>query len=301
MTNPQDLFVQIKNTVLDLQSADFQSYPAQIRKLGRLLENSELHTYNSDLTVKANLSEFVSKSEGTQSGMVGSARLLWPDDDEEILGLKLLLIMQFRDDPDSMWKFGRKFYSSRTDSVMSAVNSVTAQVIIPFIRDYQAYVESQGKISPRLILPHSEKVFIVHGHDSEAKESVARLLSAIGLVPVILNEQANLGMTIVEKIEANADVGFAVVLLTPDDVGKGKDETDLEPRARQNVLLELGYFMARLERKRVCALKKGSVSVPSDFAGMLWQNIDEGGGWKLKLARELAAVGYNVDFGRIPI
>lgn len=144
----------------------------------------------------------------------------------------------------------------------------------------------------------SRRVFIVHGHDEAARESVARYLNDLGFEPVILHEQANRGGTVIEKIEANADVGFAVVLLTPDDKGAAKDSTELEPRARQNVLLELGYFLARLGRPKVCALRKGDVSIPSDFAGVVWEPMDTGHGWKLALGRELKAAGFEVDLNK---
>jgi predicted nucleotide-binding protein len=106
---------------------------------------------------------------------------------------------------------------------------------------------------------HPKRVFIVHGHASEAKESLARFLERVGLEPIILHEQPNSGRTIIEKFEVYADVGFAVVLLTPDDVGAPKDApTELKPRARQNVIAELGYFYGKLSRHRVCALYKSS-------------------------------------------
>lgn len=105
----------------------------------------------------------------------------------------------------------------------------------------------------------SNRVFVVHGRDDGAREAVSNVLLKLGLKPVILHEQANQGRTIIEKIEAHSDVHFAVVLLTPDDVG-GMREHDLQPRARQNVLLELGYFVGLLGRKNVCALKKGELN-----------------------------------------
>ena len=145
----------------------------------------------------------------------------------------------------------------------------------------------------------SRKVFVVHGHDGEAREVVARFLSGIGFEPIILHEQANLGRSVIEKVEANAEVGFAVVLLTPDDLGRAKSADDLEPRARQNVLLELGYFLAKLGRGKVCALKRGIVEIPSDFAGVVWEELDDAGAWKQKLARELKAVGYQIDWNLV--
>lgn len=145
----------------------------------------------------------------------------------------------------------------------------------------------------------SNRVFIVHGHDKEAKEAVARLLATLGLDPIILNEQPNMGRTIIEKFEAEGQVGFAVVLLTPDDFGKSKDDTDLRPRARQNVILELGYFVGTLGRRNVCALVRGKLDLPSDFAGVVYENFDDGGAWKFVLGRELRAAGYSVDLNRI--
>ncbi|MDN7639251.1 nucleotide-binding protein [Burkholderia cepacia] len=145
---------------------------------------------------------------------------------------------------------------------------------------------------------YSRRVFVVHGHDGEAREAVARFLKAIEFDPIILNEQANQGGTVIEKIEAHGDVGFAVVLLTPDDVGRSIKEAELKPRARQNVLLELGYFMARLTRKNVCVLRRGDVEIPSDFAGGVWEAMDAGNGWKLALARELKAAGHAVDLNK---
>jgi len=143
----------------------------------------------------------------------------------------------------------------------------------------------------------NRKVFIVHGHDDAVREAVARFLQSAGCEPIILNEQANKNRTVIEKIEANHDVRFAVVLLTPDDEGAKKGEA-LQSRARQNVLLELGYFMAKLGRDKVCALKRGEVEIPSDFAGVIWTAFDSAGAWKKELAKELDAAGFTVDWKR---
>jgi predicted nucleotide-binding protein len=100
-----------------------------------------------------------------------------------------------------------------------------------------------------------------------ARESVARFLEQIGFEAIILHEQANQGRTIIEKFEAHADVGFAVVLLTPDDEGRAKGG-EIQSRAPQNVVLELGYFIGRLGRNKVCALKRGDLEFPSDYQGV---------------------------------
>ncbi|EPJ91037.1 nucleotide-binding protein [Pseudomonas fragi] len=147
---------------------------------------------------------------------------------------------------------------------------------------------------PRVLL---RKVFVVHGHDEGAREMVARFLDKLDFEPIILHEQANRGGTVIEKIEAHGDVAFAVVLLTPDDEGCVKDGIP-EPRARQNVLLELGYFLGRLGRDKVCALKRGTVEIPSDFAGVVWEPMD-GNGWKQALGRELEAAGHEINWNKV--
>ena len=142
------------------------------------------------------------------------------------------------------------------------------------------------------------KVFIVHGHDEEALQSVARFIESLDLKPIILREQPNQGRTVIEKFEDYADVSFAVVLLMPDDVGKGKDESDLKPRARQNVIFELGFFVAKLGRKNVCALHRGNVEILSDYQGVLWESMD-GDAWHLKLAKEMKAAGIAIDLNKL--
>lgn len=138
------------------------------------------------------------------------------------------------------------------------------------------------------------RVFLVHGHDQGAKEAVARFLEKIGFNAVVLHEQPNRGKTIIEKFEENADVSFAVVLLTPDDA-----MADGEKRARQNVIIELGYFIGKLGRDRVCALKKGETELPSDILGVIWTALDDAGAWKTDLARELRAAGFEIDWNKV--
>lgn len=141
-------------------------------------------------------------------------------------------------------------------------------------------------------------IFIVHGHDESSHEKVARFLERIGFEAIILHEQANRGRTVIEKVIENGNVGFAVVLLTPDDEGCVKGGKP-EPRARQNVLLELGFFIGHLGRDKVFALTKGMVEIPSDFAGVIWENMDANNGWKQSLSRELEAAGHKIDWNEV--
>ena len=142
----------------------------------------------------------------------------------------------------------------------------------------------------------STEIFIVHGHDHPAMTELASLIERAGLTPVILHKQPNAGRTIIEKFEDHGgSAGFAVVLLTPDDVG-GPANDKLQPRARQNVIGEMFWSAGKLGRKRVCALKKGNIEIPSDFFGVLYTEMDETGAWKTELLRELEAANYKVNW-----
>jgi predicted nucleotide-binding protein len=144
---------------------------------------------------------------------------------------------------------------------------------------------------------NGHRIFLVHGHDDHALQLVSRFMEKLGQEVVVLREQPNKGRTIIEKFEDYSDVGFAVVLLTADDRGGSKDIEFANQKllARQNVIFELGYFIGRLGRNRVCALYRSGVEIPSDYSGVLYQELDEKGAWRLELARELKAAGLPID------
>ncbi len=143
-------------------------------------------------------------------------------------------------------------------------------------------------------IPRRSRVFIVHGHDRGRRNDVELFLRKAGLEPVVLADQPNGGRTLIEKFEDYSDVDFAVVLMTPDDEGAKKGDSP-RPRARQNVVLELGAFIGRLGRRNVVALMVSGVEEPSDVKGILYIDFDEGGSWRNGLARELEAAGLPVD------
>lgn len=145
----------------------------------------------------------------------------------------------------------------------------------------------------------NKDIFIVHGHDEEMKLNVARFIETLDLTPIILNEKANCGDTIIEKLERYSKVGFAIVLLSPCDDGRKHGSKKWNPRARQNVIAEMGYFIGKIGRNRVCILRKLEVEEPSDFTGIVYTPYDENNGWKIKLCQELNAAGYNVDANKI--
>lgn len=142
--------------------------------------------------------------------------------------------------------------------------------------------------------PQTRKLFIVHGRDVGTKDEVARFLEKLRLEPIALAEVPSEGRTIIEKFETYSDVGYAIVLLTADDSGALKGE-EPQPRARQNVIFELGFFVGKLGRKRVCALTRGRPEIPNDYAGVVYIPLDSSGSWKMPLIRELKAAGIDID------
>jgi predicted nucleotide-binding protein len=146
---------------------------------------------------------------------------------------------------------------------------------------------------------NEKEVFIVHGHNEELKEKVARIIEKLNLKPIILHEQSNEGLTVIEKFEKHSNVNFAVILLTYDDFGNMKSNPEKNKRARQNVILELGYFIGKISRKNVMPLYEKGVELPSDISGVLYTLIDETENWKFRLVKELKSAGYDIDANNI--
>lgn len=168
-----------------------------------------------------------------------------------------------------------------------------AQATVPFVGRKLA-----------LTPPHpanTRKVFIVHGHDDGLKNAVARFVTRVGLTPVILHELPNRGRTIIEKFIDHSDVGFAIVLLTPDDKGASAaaSSEEFSFRARQNVVMELGFFLGRLGRERVAAIYDERVEMPSDYRGVLFLPYDKTGMWQHLLVKEIKAAGIPVDANKL--
>jgi predicted nucleotide-binding protein len=188
-------------------------------------------------------------------------------------------------------------YQKKFASGLQSAASVL-QSMIDEINEYwqDDLLDEEPQISEALPPGGSLNVFVIHGHEDGTKETVARFLTILGLKPIILHEKPNEGRTIIEKFENFADVAYAVALFTPDDVGGKKTEPEkLQDRARQNVIFEFGYFMGHLGRNRVCGLTVGDIELPSDYAGVIYIPIDAEGAWRMKLVKELKAVGIEVD------
>lgn len=150
----------------------------------------------------------------------------------------------------------------------------------------------------------NNKIFIVHGHDEVMKQSVARVIEKLNLHPIILHEQSNQGQTIIEKFLTNSNVGFAIILLSADDMGYSikEGQSKAKKRARQNIIFELGFFTAKLGRKKVIALvdTRGDFELPSDIYGVIYLDFDGAAGkWKFDVAKELAESGFSIDLNKI--
>ncbi|OBF65863.1 hypothetical protein A5753_00770 [Mycobacterium sp. 852002-51971_SCH5477799-a] len=175
---------------------------------------------------------------------------------------------------------------------------------IGYLRAAIAEVELQDDDAPETPLEVAEsepgvktEIFIVHGRNSERKETVARFVRNLtNIEPIILHEQVSGGSTILEKLEKYAaTAGFAIILATGDDVGRAATDADDRPRARQNVVFEMGYFFALLGRDRVVMLYDDGVETPSDLDGLVYVEVDARGAWKIDLTREIEAAGFTVD------
>ena len=181
-------------------------------------------------------------------------------------------------------------------------------ILKSMLDEIEEYWEDEDQLAtpfqtPRVAIPLDPKqVFVVHGRDHGTMNTVARFLEVLELEPIILQEQPNRGLTVIEKFEQHAQVGFAVVLFTPDDVGALRDvEEEPSFRARQNVIFELGYLIRHLGRGRVAVLYKGDegdIEIPSDYSGILYTSLDGGDGWKMELIREMKSAGLAVDANR---
>ncbi len=202
---------------------------------------------------------------------------------------------------DSFWGFIQPKFGSYADRRKFLSEEFSPALnLLEFGHTVEVKKQSEIPIQPSSIAPKptpvlKKKVFIVHGRDNEAKQEVSRYVESLGIDVIILHEQASSGMTIIEKIEHYTnEADFAIVLYTACDHGRGIHESKVHPknRARQNVVFEHGYLMAKLGRKNVCALVKGEIETPNDISGVVYVGLDPAGAWKIEITKELQACGY---------
>ena len=249
----------------------------------------------------------------------GRERKDWSEDNKTLLlslfGEKSTAVGQYIHfdnfiDPRSLERFSpdvpshvkrSRLYEERMNSSINSLEEILNELELYDKPSDVQRTSANEDISDNSTRIFSDKVFIVHGHDNEAKVTVARFVENLGIGSTILDEEVNEGQTIPEKFEEHAgEAGFAIILLTPDDVGASKDESNNpKPRARQNVVLELGYFWGRLGRERMCVLYKEGVELPSDIHGILYVPMDSSDGWQLQLAKEMKQADLPVDLNRL--
>jgi len=200
-------------------------------------------------------------------------------------------------DLGSFWGFIQPKFSTYADRRKFLTEEFSEVLnILEFGHSVEVEKQTKSKPTTKKTAPvQKKKIFIVHGRDNEAKQEVSRYIESLGIGVIILHEQASSGMTIIEKIEHYSnEVDFALVLYTACDLGRGITETNVHPknRARQNVVFEHGYLMAKLGRKNVCALVKGEIETPNDISGVVYVGLDTAGAWKHDVNIELKECGY---------
>ncbi|HIC8755092.1 TIR domain-containing protein [Elizabethkingia anophelis] len=212
---------------------------------------------------------------------------------ERFIGVDAKFIYTGNNNPDKRLKELKDDTQNKITYLETLIDKT--ELIKSEIETSDSLVSNQAQNSP----VNKNDVFIVHGHNNDILQSVARTIEKLGLNPIILHEKANAGKTIIEKFETHTNVGFAVILLTDDDEGKAKTEIELKKRARQNVVLELGYLMCKLGRSHILPLYSEGVELPSDIHGLLYVPIDKASSWKFALAKELKEAGYNIDANKL--
>jgi predicted nucleotide-binding protein len=201
---------------------------------------------------------------------------------------RLVALVKAEDRESSVIVFGGPSYewlaANKADDVTDAFIRGPAGYKAKNILQKKAGLPANNALRPRKRQQRtsSKKVFVVHGHDHALKSDLEVFLYKLGLEPIVLHRQPDSGQTLIEKIEKNSDVAYAVIIMTPDDIAfpasqvQVEDaERNLEPRARQNVIFEFGYFAALLGRDRVCCVIKKGVTVPSDLNGFVYKEVVE--------------------------
>lgn len=181
-----------------------------------------------------------------------------------------------------------KTLTERVDSKITELESLLAKVNLM----HSEVETSRTSITiQEEAIASNDTVFIIHGHDDAMKKAVQLFLTRANLKDIVLHEQPDKNRTVIEKlIEEGNSAAYVIALLSPDDT-----QEDGTVRARQNVVLEIGYFIGRLGREKVRLLRKGEVVIPSDLQGILFENYDNEGAWRIKLLKEMQAAGLPID------
>ena len=198
---------------------------------------------------------------------------------------------------ESDYDYFRRVYFNRLDAFLESLTLDIQNDEYDFAPNTMEVEKVEAVDKPKA---KSNKVFIVHGHDGETKYRTANFLRQHDLDPIILHLKASRNRTIIEKLEKyTEDVGYGIVLYTPDDLGQVKSKAsngELDNRARQNVIFEHGYLMGLIGRENVVAIVKGDIELPNDISGVVY--IDDAD-WEKTLLIELRDAGYALDIANL--
>lgn len=281
---------EVINSLLDqIEEFDHHTFRSSIAHLFNYLEtevkdNPVFEKYEDDVN---NWKNWPSGQEGLRIPGQWSV----PEDLENMKSLSYTLYKKIGVNDDS-WANSFSVMLFRKTKIRENFEDFNSTFLRYFKQVLQEIINANpevGSFSPKKI--KSQTIFIIHGHDDELKSEVQILLFNAKTNCIILHERPDMGRTIIDKlIGETEDSAYAIALLSPDDLtNEGKN------RARQNVILEIGYFLGKLGKERVRMLVKGDLEIPSDLHGVLYTKYEKGGEWKSKLIKELIAVGINVD------
>ena len=196
-------------------------------------------------------------------------------------------------------------WSSASTEMLNLLNTMLEELQILDSFEQSRALPQSNEVQKSKKIKLSTKIFVVHGHDGEMEQAVARTLGQLGLDPIILHEQPSQGRTIIEKFTDHSDVTSAVVLFSPDDMAYPKrgSSNEAKLRARQNVVFELGFFIGKLGRERVFVLhrEEKNFEMLSDYSGVVYISYNQSGSWRSDLIKELKACGYDVDANKLYI
>ena len=291
------------NKVLPTLTKSKESFKKEIEE--RIEKGKKLLTYEVIIT-RTELSKYSSSGEKTIYDKTSEQKFLslyfkWKEYNIELLKRSFDIpeneyVSEYKDNISKKFLFIEEVDGSKIDikNQITFLESIIERLdLIP--------TKEEGKTNSEMKAINTNKIFIVHGHNETIKEKVARLLEKLNLEPIILHEQVDNGNTIIEKFEQHSNsVNFAIILLTADDEGKANKEDNYKPRARQNVIFEMGYFYGKLGRNKVFLLKENNeVENPSDLLGIIYTTYDEKGAWRFDLVKQLRELGYNVSADNI--
>jgi predicted nucleotide-binding protein len=269
-----------------IQNADYRTFSSSINQLFHYLDhqikdNPIFEKYEKDRT---NYEEWPGENHLILS------KWDMPSDLEDAKSLAYDIYKSMGEQSDNGDKLSFHLYrqSHYTDNINCANND--------FLGYLELALEDIINANPEIDIREPKKVegriaFIIHGHDNELKRELQLLLNNAGVNSIVLHEQPDKGRSIIDKLHDETQLaGYAIALLTPDDITEKGDK-----RARQNVILEIGYFLGKLGKERIRMIVKEDIEIPSDLQGILYQKFDESGAWKIKLLKEMQAVGIYVD------